>query len=317
MTVAQQNLDLVIVTGMSGAGKTTVLNALEDSGFYCIDNLPPPVVEATLSALHKGGVDKVALGLDIRVRAYLEKVASVIDALVQKERIQLRVLYLESSEKLLAQRFSATRRPHPLSTENTGSSHALLDGIVEEHRLLIPLRERADIILDTTALNVHQLRREATQLLEPGESSAMKTRVRVLSFGFKFGIPYDVDLLFDVRFLPNPYFSPDLRPLSGLDREVADYVLGLSDAQELLEHLEKFLRFCLPRYKKEGKSYVTVGIGCTGGRHRSVALAEELTKRLNSGGPDHVQAAHRDIRQSEHSSDGTGESSPELRDQRK
>lgn len=295
MTVS---LQVVVVTGLSGAGKTTAVNALEDLGYYCVDNLPPPVLKATLEALRQGGEQKVALGLDVRVRSYLDSVGTVLDELAEREDTTLSILYLDSSEELLARRFSSTRRPHPLTAANRAGVRALMDGIRLERKLLSGLRARAKAVIDSTKLSVHDLRREVIQLYGREEQSGMLTRL--VSFGFKYGAPHDADLLFDVRFLSNPYFIEELRPLSGLDSAVSEYVLAQEDTQGFLERMLQLVEYCLPRFEAEGKSYVTIGIGCTGGRHRSVALTEWLLQKLRERVGGLIETVHRDIRNAEH-----------------
>lgn len=304
-----ETLEVVVVTGLSGAGKTTAVNALEDLGYFCVDNLPTPVVPATLAALRAGGDRKVALGIDVRGRAYLEGAAKMLKGVAAEPGVALSILFVDAPEELLARRFSATRRPHPLSTpERTARSgsvrssgvRAVIDGIRLERKLLADLRGMASVVIDTAGQSVHDLRREVIKSFSEDHSSSTNMIVRVVSFGFKFGAPSDADLVFDVRFLPNPYFVTELRPLSGTDAEVARYVLEHPDAIGFLERLYPLLKFCLPRYRSEGKSYVTVAIGCTGGRHRSVALTEEIAARLSEELGFGVDAVHRDIKQAEH-----------------
>ena len=296
----QPAVDVVVVTGLSGAGRTTALNALEDLNFYCVDNLPPPVVASTLSALSESGAQKIAFGIDVRVRAFLESAASVIEAVRRTPGVSLRVLYLDASEELLARRFNATRRPHPLTQEGEGAPQTVREGILLERQLLAPLRGLSSIVIDTTSLTVHDLRREVLRGFSPLGESGQHMFVRVLSFGFKFGAPQDADLLFDVRFLPNPFFIPELRSLSGRDGPVSDHVLGLADAQKFLQLLLPLIEFCLPRFKAEGKSYVTIAVGCTGGRHRSVALSEKIARELSLKLGLSVEAVHRDEGEAEH-----------------
>ncbi|HSC89341.1 MAG TPA: RNase adapter RapZ, partial [Polyangiaceae bacterium] len=298
--MSEAPMHLVVVTGLSGAGKTTAVNALEDLGYYCVDNLPTPVVQPTLDALRRGGEQKVALGIDVRVRSYLDGASAVLDEIAQRDDTELSILYLDSSEELLARRFNATRRPHPLTASGRTGVLALLDGIRLERQLLAPLRARARAVLDTTNLTVHDLRREVLQIY--GRDQLGKMLTRIVSFGFKFGSPHDADLVFDVRFLPNPYFVEELRPLSGRDAPVANYVMEQPDTLGFIERLLPLLEFCLPRFEAEGKSYVTIAIGCTGGRHRSVALAELIAAELRSRVGGTIEAVHRDMGQAEHRS---------------
>jgi UPF0042 nucleotide-binding protein len=292
--------EIVVVTGLSGAGRTTALNALEDLGYFSVDNLPPPVLIATLDALHDSGTRKIAFGIDVRVRAFLEGAAAVLRQARNREGVDLRVLYVDASEELLARRFNATRRPHPLTQEKGAAAGGVRDGITLERQLMAPLRGLASIIIDTTSLTVHDLRREVLESFSGEGEQGYRMLVRVLSFGFKFGSPQDADLLFDVRFLPNPYFVQDLRALSGQDEAVFNYVLGQEDAQQFLAHALPLIEFCIPRFQREGKSYVTIAVGCTGGRHRSVALSEKIAEDLSAKLGYSVEAVHRDLRQAEH-----------------
>jgi UPF0042 nucleotide-binding protein len=290
---------LVVVTGVSGAGKSTAVNALEDLGFFCVDNLPTPVVKSTIDSLVVARVSRIALGVDVRVRGFLDDAARVLDSLPQPGELELAVLFLDASDEALLRRFSSTRRPHPLSTTlepgSEGGAPAVLDGIRAERQLLAALRARATIVIDTTRLSVHELRRAVISSFGPAGGRMPRLRTRVLSFGFKFGSPVDADLLFDVRFLKNPYFEPELRDHPGTDDAVRRYVMGAEGAVEYLEELERMLSFCLPRFEREGRSYLTVGIGCTGGRHRSVVVADEIANRLRHKLGLKVEAVHRDV----------------------
>ncbi len=293
---------VVVVTGLSGAGKSTAVHALEDLGFFCVDNLPSPVVSATLEAIEKAGIRRVALGIDVRVRSYLEEATSVLDVLTTDARYDVRVLFLDAADELLLRRYSTTRRPHPLNSavvDSGTTAPAVLDGIRLERDLLVALRSRASAIVDSTGLSVHELRRQVVAMFGPGTGDEARMSSRIVSFGFKYGPPSDADLVFDVRFLRNPYFEEALRPLSGLDQPVRDYVLSSPEAQALVERILPLLEFCLPRFEREGKSYLTVAIGCTGGRHRSVALAEHLAAELSRRQPLRVTAAHRDVRRAD------------------
>lgn len=297
-------LSLIVVTGLSGAGKSTALHALEDVGYFCIDNLPPPVLSATLDALMAAHEKRASLCLDIRAGNYLSGLGAVLDTVYQRDDVQMSVLYLDSSEELLSRRFSATRRPHPLSASGYSAAgpkqvHAPVDGVRLERELLAPLRARADTVIDTSELTVHELRREILQRYARSSQEAYGMRVRVLSFGFKYGIPHDADLLFDIRFLPNPHFVEGLREKSGQDSDVRDYVLSQPDAQGFLERVLPLMTFCLPRFRQEGKSNVTIAIGCTGGRHRSVVLSERLKTELFQEMGEGIEAVHRDLRRAE------------------
>lgn len=280
-------LEVVIVTGMSGAGRTTALRVYEDFGFFCVDNLPPPLIPALVNLLAAGGeLSRVALGVDVRTGTFLEGAAKVLDDLVAGGQ-QTEVVFLDCSDEGLVRRFSETRRSHPLAPGGD-----LLAAIQSERDRVSPLRSRAHLTIDTTRLTVHELRRTLVEHI--GRASRGTHMVtRIVSFGFRYGIPVDADLVFDLRYLPNPHFVPDLRPKTGLDGPVADFVLAQPDAQELRDDLTALLRKLLPRYEREGKAYLTVAVGCTGGRHRSVAMAEELGRGLRDA--HEVTVAHRDI----------------------
>jgi UPF0042 nucleotide-binding protein len=281
-------LRAVVVSGLSGSGKSTALRVLEDLGFYCIDNLPvallPRFIELWESS--REDVGRVALGIDVREGRFLHEVPRVFDEL-RAAGVDLEVIYLEASDDVLVRRFSETRRPHPAA-----DGGALADGIRREREALRTLREMADRIIDTSAFTVHELRAALRARLESPESGAMT--ISLVSFGYKYGLPTDADLALDCRFLPNPFFVEDLRPRTGTDPAVAEYVLGRPDAAEFLEHVMALLRFTLPRYQHEGKSYLTIAVGCTGGRHRSVVLVEALRERLTALG-HRVLVRHRDL----------------------
>jgi len=278
----------VVVTGLSGSGKSTALKVLEDLGFYCIDNLPVALLSRFVELWQSSveDVGRVALGIDVRERRFLHQFPRVFDEL-RAAGVQPEVLYLEASDDVLMRRFSETRRPHPAAE---GSSVA--DGIRREREALRELRELADRIIDTSAFTVHELRAALRAELETSEPGTMT--ISLVSFGYKHGLPTDADIALDCRFLPNPFFVEELRPKTGTDPEVAAYVLERPDAQEFLEHVLALLRFTLPRYQREGKSYLTIAIGCTGGRHRSVVIVEELRKRL-AGLGHRVLVRHRDF----------------------
>jgi len=290
---------VVVVTGLSGAGKSTAVHALEDLGFFCVDNLPTPVMKNTLDAFAAVGVRRIALGIDVRVRGFLDDAAAAIESLNVPGERELCVLFLDATDEALLRRFSSTRRPHPLSTTlELGSEQgatAVLDGVRIERELLRSLRARATLVLDTTRLSVHELRRQVTSHFGPGAGRAPRLRTRFVSFGFKFGTPVDADLLFDVRFLDNPYFVPALRDLPGTAAEVKAFVLAQPDCVGFLERVTSLLEFCLPRFEREGKSYLTVAIGCTGGRHRSVVITDQLGATLSQRLGVTIDIAHRDI----------------------
>ena len=281
-------LHAVVVTGLSGSGKSTALRVLEDLGFYCVDNLPVALLArfVELWESSREEVHRVALGIDARERLFLGGFEGAFDE-IRRAGVRLEVIYLEASDEVLVRRFSETRRPHPAAVGGT-----VEDGIRRERDALRELRELADRIVDTSAFTVHELRAALRDMLE--RSSASSLTVSLVSFGYKYGLPTDADLAFDCRFLPNPFFVEELRPKTGLDQAVADYVLKRDDTQELLRHLRSLLDFALPRYQHEGKSYLTIAIGCTGGRHRSVTLVEELRRQLEAIGI-RTLVRHRDI----------------------
>ena len=276
-----------MVTGMSGAGRSTSLHVLEDLGFYCVDNLPPALAPTLVELTRRDKPEgRLGLGVDVRTGTFLEGAGQTLD-MIQAGGHQVDVLFLDCADEVLVRRFSETRRPHPLAPGGE-----VLEAIHQERERLASLRARASHIIDTSELTVHDLRRAIVDWL--ARSGAQRSMVvRVTSFGFKYGVPVDADLVFDLRYLPNPHFVPELKPKTGLDPEVASYVLDTEAAHELLGDLEQFLGHTLPRYAREGKAYLTIAIGCTGGQHRSVAVAEELGGRLTS---DHeVHISHRDI----------------------
>ncbi|MBM4363502.1 MAG: RNase adapter RapZ [Deltaproteobacteria bacterium] len=283
---------------MSGAGKSTALHALEDVGFFCIDNLPVGVLGAALAECEGGGVRRVAVGVDVRVRSFLDRAPSALDSLHVPGVREVEVLFLDASDEALLRRFSSTRRPHPLSVEAgpaRSTAFAVLDGVRVERERLAPLRARAKRVVDTTELSVHDLRRRIVESFGPGATGQPRLAARVLSFGFKYGMPVDADVVLDVRFLPNPFFVDRLRAQSGLDEEVRDFVLGQPDARTFLEHTRQLLEFSIPRFEAEGKSYLTIAVGCTGGRHRSVALAEALAAALTGPTGLPIGVVHRDL----------------------
>jgi UPF0042 nucleotide-binding protein len=273
---------VVIVTGLSGAGRTTSLHALEDLGFFCIDNLPTALAPDAVALCEKGGMTRVALGMDVRVRVFLGEVGSVLSKLEDGGRRDLHVLFLDASDETILRRFSETRRPHALATSgNLEGAASVLEGVTLERERLSGLRASATRIVDTTSLSVHELRRTVLAQFGPASGTAERMTVRVVSFGFKYGTPVDADIVFDVRFLKNPYFVPELKPLPGTDPRVRDYVMALPETPELLERTLDLLKFVVPKYEREGKSYLTIAFGCTGGMHRSVVLAEHVAKALD------------------------------------
>jgi UPF0042 nucleotide-binding protein len=280
--------EFLIVTGMSGAGRSTVANALEDLGWYVVDNLPPQMLRPLLDLTDLGGgaLPKVAAVVDVRGRNLFDDFPGVTKAL--RSRGSVRVVFLDASDDVLVRRFESVRRPHPLQDDGT-----LLDGIRIERSRLAPIREAADILVDTSALNIHQLATKIAELFS--EEGAARHRLTLLSFGFKYGLPTDVDLVADMRFLPNPYWNEELRGLTGQDAVVRDYVLSRDGATEFLEAYTAALVPVLEGYQRENKSHSTVAIGCTGGKHRSVAMVEELARRLSSIPGVAINVRHRDL----------------------
>jgi len=279
--------EVLIVTGMSGAGRSTAADALEDLGWYVVDNLPPQMLRPLLelTELAGGALPRVAVVVDVRGRELFRELPAITRAL--RDGRPVRVMFLDASDDVLVRRFEAVRRPHPLQGDGT-----ILDGINQERVRLAAVRESADIIVDTSAFNIHQL---ATQVIDLfAAAGAARHSVTVMSFGFKYGLPLDADLVIDARFLPNPHWIPELRPKTGQDADVRDYVLGQPHAEEFLDRYVDVLRLLIPGYRREGKRYLTLAVGCTGGKHRSVAIAEEFARRLQADGVAAV-ARHRDL----------------------
>jgi RNase adapter protein RapZ len=279
-----KDLLTLIITGLSGAGKTTALRAVEDLGFYCADNLPLSLLEPFVETMKDDpDVERAALVVDARLSGHIQGYSDAVSALRRRGDLH-ELVYLDARDEVLIQRFSQTRRRHPLGGNDLSA------GLAKERDLLAGLRDRSTLCLDTSDLTVHQLKGVIQDRYALQDSPGLV--VSFTSFGFRYGLPTHADLVFDVRFLRNPYFVEGLRPLTGLDPRVSDYVLQAEDAERFLEHVEGMLAFLLPRYEAEGKVYLTVAIGCTGGRHRSVALAEELGRRVGEGRP--VNVRHRD-----------------------
>jgi UPF0042 nucleotide-binding protein len=285
--MTESKVHIVFVSGLSGSGKTTAMAAIEDLSFYCVDNLPAQLIEQFLDLCAKSTppIRKIALAIDAREVEFLRDVPSVVEEL-RARGAEVRVIFLECSNENLMNRYRETRRVHPLAP---GGSVA--EGIETERQLLAEVSHLADFVVDTSELNIHQLRETVVGLVA---GSARPAVVNLISFGFRHGAPSSAELLFDVRFLPNPHFEPSLRPRTGQDPEVAEYVLKNERASALMDRLREFLGFVLPLYDQEGKPYLTVGIGCTGGRHRSVALLDALAEELRAAGRD-VNVTHRDV----------------------
>lgn len=303
---------VVVVTGLSGAGKTTALHTLEDLGYFCVDNLPTVLAPQAVVACEEGGMTRVALGMDVRVRAFLASIKKVLDDLAGSGSRDVEVVFLDATDETLLRRFSESRRPHPLAMTGAEGAIAVLDGVRIERERLSSLRARATHVIDTTHLSVHELRRAIIAQLGPASGGAPKMLTRIVSFGFKYGTPVDADVVLDVRFLENPYFVPDLKMLSGQDEEVVKFVMALPEAREFISKTRDLLRFMIPKYEREGKSYLTIGIGCTGGRHRSVVVADALAVELDTpNSVDEVLVQHRDLSRGE-SREGNRPSRPEL-----
>jgi UPF0042 nucleotide-binding protein len=284
-----ERLSFVFITGLSGAGKSYAIKCFEDMGFFCVDNLPTTLIPTFADLIARSGqtIRRVALGVDVREGEYLSHLLDAIHELKTRGH-PVEVLFLEASEESLVRRYHETRRRHPLAVDGN-----VLEGIRAERKAMSHLREIADRIVDTSGLTVHRLKELLVEhYVTPRARPGLATLL--VSFGFKHGVPFDADLVFDVRFLPNPHFVPGLRAFDGRDARVREFVLDNPEGRELLEHLKNFLKFLLPRYEREGKAYLTIAIGCTGGRHRSVTLAEELRGFLDELGfaPNVV---HRDL----------------------
>ena len=280
-------LELVIITGMSGAGKTVAVQSFEDLGYFCIDNMPPTLLPTFWELVKESGkISRIALVIDLRSRDFFNEVDSLIATLDNTQLVTTRIIFLDSSDSVLVSRYKETRRNHPLAPDGRVS-----DGIARERELLMDLRTRAQIIIDTSDISPRQLRE---RLIKDFATKDYQTfHVEVMSFGFKYGVPIDADIIWDVRFLPNPHYIPELRPQTGMDAPVYDYVMKQPQTQAFYSKLIDVIEFCLPGYKKEGKSSVTIAIGCTGGKHRSVAIAERIANHLKTDNYA-VNISHRD-----------------------
>lgn len=281
------HINLVIVTGMSGAGKTVAIQSFEDLGYFTIDNMPPALVPKFLELIEQTNEDRrVALVVDMRSRLFFKEITSVLDSIETNEHIDCRILFLDATDGELVSRYKETRRSHPLASDGR-----VLDGIRLERELLSPLKSMSQNVVNTTELTPRQLRKVISDQFA-GDSNQAAFRIEVMSFGFKYGLPLDADLVFDVRFLPNPYYQVSLREKTGLDQEVYDYVMAHPESEEFYKHLLNLIVPILLAYQKEGKSVLTVAIGCTGGQHRSVAFAHRLAESLAKDWS--VNESHRD-----------------------
>jgi UPF0042 nucleotide-binding protein len=283
--------EVVVITGMSGAGRTNVAKVLEDEDYFVIDNLPPPLINRVVELAFAPGssVTRLALVADVRGREFFTELASAVHELQQGHEANVRLVFLEASDNTLAARFNETRRRHPAAEEGDD----VRDGIAKERALLADLRGQADVIVDTSETNVHELRDRITTLL--GSSDAGRLRIKVTSFGFKYGSPREAEVVVDVRFLPNPHRIEELRDHNGLQEPVRDFVLGHEGTGPFLERFKALLDVLVPGYEAEGKRYLTIGIGCTGGKHRSVAISEEIGAYLGGSEGHHVRVEHRDL----------------------
>ena len=279
---------LVFITGLSGAGKSYVQSALEDLGFYCTDNLPMELIDPYLEEVaSREGHRRIGIVLDVRAKNFAEAFPELFREHIRERYPEALLVFLDARDEVLARRYSETRRPHPC-----GADMPILDAIRTEREALTEVKSLADRVLDTSEFSVHELKAEINRIFSLGEGG-IPMLVTIISFGFKYSIPYNMDLVFDVRFLPNPHFIPELRPLTGKDKPIVDYLNGQAEYQEFTTRLVDFVSYLVPRYEAEMKSYLTIGIGCTGGRHRSVAIVELLAHAIESEGY-RVEVVHRD-----------------------
>ncbi|MCF8528413.1 MAG: RNase adapter RapZ [Aquiluna sp.] len=285
---ATKKPELLVVTGMSGAGRSTVGNALEDQGWYVIDNLPPQLLGpiSDLFSLSKAALPRIAVIIDVRGGEFFNDLQVHLTQLRQRE-INVRLLFLEANDSALVKRFESVRRPHPLQADGT-----VLDGIAKERKELLGLRESADLVFDTSDSNVHQL---TNRVAEAFDANSRSLKVNVMSFGFKYGLPADADLVADARFIPNPHWREELRAKTGNDSEVSEYVLSQPGVEEFLKHYAAGLKHVLAGYRKENKRFATIAIGCTGGKHRSVAIANQIAKILADEDDVKISVQHRDL----------------------
>ena len=282
--------ELLILTGMSGAGRSTVAHSLEDLGWYVVDNLPPSLLPALAKQSNEGELPALAVVVDVRGGKFFDDLNAAL-ANLKNDGIHFRLLFLDASDQSLVARFESTRRPHPLQ-----GGDRISDGIDRERAKLHELRESADVVIDTSNLNVHQLAKRTSEIFAEGMIEGV--RLNILSFGYKYGIPVDADLVLDCRFIPNPHWVPELRPLTGLDQAVSDRVFSNEGVTEFVGDYVKLIKDMLPGYIREGKKYLTIAIGCTGGKHRSVAISTEIAKQLSSTSSEltiSAHAVHRDL----------------------
>ncbi|WP_099222675.1 RNase adapter RapZ [Listeria costaricensis] len=286
--MASNQLQLVIITGMSGAGKTVAMQSLEDLGYFCVDNLPPSLLPKFWELMKESGkMNRIALVMDLRGREFFDSIQSALDELDNTSFITTKILFLDADDQVLVSRYKETRRHHPLAP--TGS---ITEGIEAEREMLSDLKGRAQLVINTSSLKPRELRERINREFKTSEREVFN--VQVMSFGFKYGLPIDADLVFDVRFLPNPHYIDKMRPLTGRDQEVYDYVMKWPETQEFLDKVVDLLLFTLPYYKREGKTQLLVAIGCTGGQHRSVALTEYIGKTLQNKYETGI--SHRDMK---------------------
>ena len=288
----------IIVTGLSGAGKSEATNALEDMGYFCVDNLPPKLIKkfAEVCKQSKGSIDKVALVMDIRGGIFFDDLFESLSEL-SKEQFQYEILFLDTSDEVLVKRFKEKRRSHPLAPGGR-----VITGIELERQKLRDVKDKADVIIDTSKYAIKDLREEMARKFGEKERPEKQMAITILSFGFKYGIPVDSDLVFDVRFIPNPFYIPELKPFSGNDEPVKNYVMEQTETQTFLEKANDMFEFLIPNYQKEGKRQLIISIGCTGGRHRSVAIANSIYETLRANNHD-VYIEHRDIKEDVHKGD--------------
>ncbi|WP_270345668.1 RNase adapter RapZ [Enterococcus thailandicus] len=281
-----ENLQLVIITGMSGAGKTVAIQSFEDMGYFCIDNMPPRLIPKFWELIKESGkVTKMALGVDLRSRSFFEEIQKMLIEIVNTDFIDTSILFLDASDEELVARYKETRRTHPMAMDGL-----VTEGIRKERAILNELKVQASVVIDTTTMTPRQLREKIIATFKTQEDQDF--RIEFVSFGFKYGLPIDSDIVMDVRFLPNPHYIPELRPLTGMDQPVYDYVMSFTETEDFYSQFLHLLETVLPGYVKEGKSSLTVAIGCTGGQHRSVALTERLSKALSENYK--VNVTHRD-----------------------